>query len=194
MLRSRHLIGRIFRKQGLLINSYYSLKQALVNFKLIAEGWSNEVETGLEPKDKGSFELPEMFGGNNSGAPAAKGGKAAPAAPAKGKAPAGKGNEVAQDDSNNKAASEAELKKIAEAQAVERQKVDAQNRRKHPHILLWLKLKTVIVEILFSQRRFEDCSDSIAVTKLECMAIKDNYFVRNLDIVDFMMQVYDGQT
>jgi hypothetical protein len=50
------------------------------------------------------------------------------------------------------------------------------------------------VEILFSQRRFEDCSDSIAVTKLECMAIKDNYFVRNLDIVDFMMQVYDGQT
>lgn len=64
MLRSRNILGRIFRKQGLLINAYYSLKQGLINFKLIAEGWSNEVETGQEPKEKGSFELPEMFGGS----------------------------------------------------------------------------------------------------------------------------------
>lgn len=26
------------------------------------------------------------------------------------------------------------------------------------------------------------------------MAIKDNFYVRQLDVVDFMMQVYDGQT
>jgi len=58
--------------------------------------------------------------------------------------------------------------------------------------MLWLKIKTQIVQILFSQRRFEDCSDAIAVTKLECLSIKDNFFIRNLDIVDFMMQVYDG--
>lgn len=104
MLRSRSLLGRLFRKQGLMINAYYSLKQALVNFKLIAEGWSNDVESGNEPKDKGSFELPEMFGGNNAGAGApAKGGKA-PAAPAKGKAPAGKGQpDPAADESANKA-------------------------------------------------------------------------------------------
>jgi hypothetical protein len=42
----------------LLINAYYSLKQSLVNFKFIAEGWTIEVETGQEAKDKGSFELP----------------------------------------------------------------------------------------------------------------------------------------
>jgi len=82
MMRSRCLLGRKFRKQGLLVNAYYSLKQALVNFKLIAEGWSNEVENGHEPKDKGSFELPEMFGGSNAAGAPAKGG-AAKAAPAK---------------------------------------------------------------------------------------------------------------
>lgn len=48
--------------------------------------------------------------------------------------------------------------------------------------------------MLFSQRRFEDCSDTIAVTKLETMSIKDNFFIRQLDEVDFMMQVYHGQT
>ena len=40
-------------------------------------------------------------------------------------------------------------------------------------MLLWLKTKIEIISILFSQRRFEDCSDSIAIAKLECMAIKD---------------------
>lgn len=33
MLRSRSMLARLFRKQGLLINAYYSLKQALLNFK-----------------------------------------------------------------------------------------------------------------------------------------------------------------
>ncbi len=68
MLRSRNILGRLFRKQGLLINAYYALKQGLVNFKLIAEGWTNDVETGGEPKEKGSFELPEMFGGSQPNA------------------------------------------------------------------------------------------------------------------------------
>lgn len=86
MLRSRSLLARLFRKQGLLLNAYYSLKQALLNFKSIAEGYSNDVENGNEPKDKGSFELPAEYGGSAQSAAPAKGGK--PAAPAKGKAPA----------------------------------------------------------------------------------------------------------
>lgn len=64
LMRERSSLGRIFRKQGLSINAYYILKQSLVNFKLIAEGWMQDVENGAEPKEKGSFELPEMFGGN----------------------------------------------------------------------------------------------------------------------------------
>lgn len=32
------------------------------------------------------------------------------------------------------------------------------------------------------------------MTKLECLAIRDNFFVRKLDEVDFMMQVYAGHT
>jgi hypothetical protein len=45
----------------------------------MAEGDSRNIETGEEDKDKGSFKLPEMFGG--AGAPVAanaKGGKAPP--------------------------------------------------------------------------------------------------------------------
>jgi hypothetical protein len=54
------------------------LKQALINFKSIAEGWFLDIEAGTEPKDKGSFELPEMFGGSqpNAAQAGAKGGKA----------------------------------------------------------------------------------------------------------------------
>jgi hypothetical protein len=40
-------------------------------------------------------------------------------------------------------------------------------------MILWLKTKVDVISILFSQKRFEDCADTIAVTKLECMAIKD---------------------
>ena len=59
-------------------------------------------------------------------------------------------------------------------------------------MLLWLKTKIEIISILFSQRRFEDCSDSIAIAKLECMTIKDQFYLRQLNEIDFMMQVYDG--
>jgi len=70
-----------------------------VNFKLIAEGWTQEVENGAEPKEKGSFELPEMFGGTLAGAVAGgKGGAAkAQAPPAKAKADPKKGGSAAID-------------------------------------------------------------------------------------------------
>jgi len=55
-----------------------------------------EVENGAEPKEKGSFELPELFGGTLPGA--VGGGKAgaakAQAAPAKAKADPKKGSAV----------------------------------------------------------------------------------------------------
>ena len=69
------------------------MKQSLVNFKLIAEGWQQEVENGGEPKEKGSFELPELFGGTLSAPSDKKGGAAkAQAAPAKGKGDSKKGS------------------------------------------------------------------------------------------------------
>lgn len=87
MLRSRLMIGRIFRKQGLLINSFYTLKQSLENFKLFAEGVISGIEKGEEGRDKGSFVIPEMYGGSAAAVgnnPAGKGQKAPPAkAPAK---------------------------------------------------------------------------------------------------------------
>lgn len=62
----------------------------------MAEGDSRNIETGEEDKDKGSFKLPEMFGG--SGAPAAAGagakGKAPPPKADPKKAAAGKGAPV----------------------------------------------------------------------------------------------------
>jgi hypothetical protein len=82
-MRLRNLLSRIFRSRGLLIDAYYSLKQGLLNFKLIAEGCTHEIETGQEPKEKGSFTLPEMFGGSQPNAAQEKGKPAAKAPPAK---------------------------------------------------------------------------------------------------------------
>jgi len=70
--------------------------------------------------------------------------------------------------------------------------VEADPKRKHPHMLLWLKAKIEIINILFHQKRMEDVQDSIAVTKLECMSIKDQFFTRQLEEIDFMMQVASG--
>jgi len=53
----------------------------LVNFKLITEGWTQEVENGAEPKEKGSFELPEMYGGTLPSAAPGKGAAAKEKAP-----------------------------------------------------------------------------------------------------------------
>ena len=45
MLRERYAIGRAYRKQGLLVNSFYVLRKGLQNFKLFAEGCSG-IEDG----------------------------------------------------------------------------------------------------------------------------------------------------
>lgn len=63
MMRCRLLIGRLCRKQGLMINSFYVLREALSNFKKMAEGLTQEIEKGEESRDKGCFSLPEMYGG-----------------------------------------------------------------------------------------------------------------------------------
>jgi len=62
-------------------------------------------------------------------------------------------------------------------------------RREHPNMLLWLKTKIEIISILFTQKRFEDCADTISVTKLEAMGIQDTYFLRRLNEIDFMILV-----
>jgi hypothetical protein len=95
------LIGRICRKQGLYINSFYVLRQSLQNFKALAEGVTKGVEDGAESKEKGSFSLPEVFGGGGAAAAGQeKGGAKKPAAQAKApppKAPAKGGNQPALD-------------------------------------------------------------------------------------------------
>jgi len=85
------MIGRLYRKQGMMINSFYVLRESLNNFKKYAEGLVNSIEKGDENETKGHFKLPEMYGGANAvgGAnsmPASKAGKAPPAKP-----PASKG-------------------------------------------------------------------------------------------------------
>jgi len=73
-----------------------------------------------------------------------------------------------------------------------RAELEADPRRKHPHMLLWLKTKIEVIDILFRQKRFEDCEDSIEITKQECEAIKDQVFRRQLNEVEFMMMVQYG--
>ena len=81
ILRSRVLLARTQSKQGLLINSFYILRQALTNFKAFTEGKHTKVETGLESEDKGSFKLPEIYGGTGLGIAAAADPKAKGGAP-----------------------------------------------------------------------------------------------------------------
>lgn len=65
MLRTRNLLGTVFRRRGMLLESFYVLRQGLQNFKLYAEGCTKGIENGQEAKEKGSFSLPEIFGGSN---------------------------------------------------------------------------------------------------------------------------------
>lgn len=84
LLRARMILGRIQAKQGLLLNSFYIYRQGLINFKNFAEGKHNKIETGLESEEKGTFRLPEIYGGTGLGAAAAPvDPKAKAAAPAK---------------------------------------------------------------------------------------------------------------
>lgn len=73
ILRARVLVSRIQSKQGLLVNSFYILRQALTNFKAFADGKHVKIETGAESEDKGSFKLPEMYGGTGLGIAAGAG-------------------------------------------------------------------------------------------------------------------------
>jgi hypothetical protein len=73
---------------------------------------------------------------------------------------------------------EARRKREIEEEERERERVEQADKRDHPHMYLWLKIKSDIVSILFQQKRFEDCSDTIAVTKLECQSVNDVYFLR----------------
>ena len=184
------LLGRIHQKQGLLLNSFYILRQGLINFKSFAEGKHQKIETGLESDDKGSFRLPEIYGGTGlglAGAPvdpkaAAKGAppQKPPAADPKKGAPAGKGAPVANqaDEEEAKRQEEERKKREAEEELKEKLRIEAAERRDHPNIYMWLKIKIEIIAILFQQRRFEDCSDAIAVTRLECQGLNDLFFIR----------------
>ena len=58
---------------------------------------------------------------------------------------------------------------------------------------LWLKIKVEIITILFNQRRFEDCSDAVAVTRLECKSIGDQVFTRHLMELECMAELYRGE-
>lgn len=129
------------------------------NFKALAEGQYRYVETGNEPASKGSFKLPEAGAGS------------APAKDTKAKAPpakdAGKkGGVVVDEEANKKAEEERKLEAQREAEKL-REMVESRDKRMHPHMGLWLDTKIRIIRVLLSQKRFEDCADAIAVTRLE---------------------------
>lgn len=201
MLRSRNLLGYIFKKKGLLLESFYVLRQGLQNFKLFAEGCTKGIETGLEAKEKGSFALPELFGGQSAN-PAAnlKGGQPgkAPAKapekvpPAKG-APAGKGKDALPDEDALAKEEEERKKKLVIERERLRVQTEMQAKRRHPHMLLWLKLKMELIRILMAQNRIEDVADCISIMKIESLTVKDTYFTRRVNQIEFMLLVQSGE-
>jgi hypothetical protein len=52
-------------------------------------------------------------------------------------------------------------------------------------MVLWLKTKINIINILLAQKRYEDCSDAIAVTRLEAQSVKDQLYIRKLQEIEF---------
>ena len=68
----------------MLLESFYILRQGLINFKALAEGQYREVEKGAEAESKGSFKLPDALA--SSSAPAAGKKGAPPPKEVKGKA------------------------------------------------------------------------------------------------------------
>lgn len=167
------------------MNSFYVLRQALYNFKSFSEGQYRLVETGAESSDKGSFKLPEIYGGSGGAAPTSGPGgkKAEPAKGAKGSKDK-KADPAAEEEAAKKA--EAERRKQAEAEKDKlRVLTEMEDRRKHPHMFNWLRIKFNIVSILFGQKRYEDCADTIAVTRLECLTINCHLFNRKLKEIDF---------
>lgn len=120
-MRCRLLIGRLCRKQGLLINSFYVLRDSLTNFKKFAEGLSSNIEKGEESESKGSFKLPEMYGGGANLAQAAAGGKGAKGKAADAKAAPPKGGKGKEEDKGDEAAAaEEEARKLREQEEAEK--------------------------------------------------------------------------
>ena len=70
--------------------------------------------------------------------------------------------------------------------------VEAQEKRTHPHMGLWLSTKVAIIGVLLSQKRYEDCADAIAITRLEAQTVKDQLYVRKLKEIEFLMHVQSG--
>lgn len=52
-------------------------------------------------------------------------------------------------------------------------------------MVLWLKTKINIISILLAQKRYEDCADAIAVTRLEASSVKDQLYTRKLQEIEF---------
>lgn len=75
----------------------------------------------------------------------------------------------------------------------EKMKVEGADRRDHPNMYLWLKIKVEVITILFHQRRFDDCSDAIVIARMECQAINDLFFLRQLMEIEFYMEIYRGE-
>jgi hypothetical protein len=96
-------------------------------------------------------------------------------------------------DEENQAREEAERKRKLQ---LERENLRVQTemmaKRRHPHIMLWLKVKTELILILMAQNRTEDVQDCLSVMKLECLSVKDSFFVRQIDQIEFMLLVQSG--
>lgn len=60
-------------------------------------------------------------------------------------------------------------------------------------MLLWLKTKIELITILLTQNRIEDVVDSLQIAKMECLTIKDLIFTRQLNQIEFMVLVQNGE-
>jgi hypothetical protein len=57
---------------------------------------------------------------------------------------------------------------------------------------LWLSTKIAIIGALLSEKRYEDCADAIAITRLEAQSVKDQLYSRKLKEMEFYMFVQSG--
>lgn len=174
ILRERATLARVYRSQGLLLESFYILRQGLVNFKALADGQYREVERGIEGESKGSFKLPDALAASSTGAPPAGKKGAPPPKDAKGKAA------TPVEDAAAKQEEEERGKLAARDHDRLRAVVEAQDRRSHPAMGLWLSTKIAIIRALHAEKRFEDVADAIAVTRLEASSVRDKLFTRKL--------------
>jgi len=57
---------------------------------------------------------------------------------------------------------------------------------------LWLSPKIAIIGALLREKRYEDCADAIAITRLEAQSVKDQLYSRKLKEMEFYMFVQSG--